>query len=141
MDANDAVYAAAERRIEMVALAAGVLATAGAAALWGMRAGAGVAAGAALSWLNFRWMKLGVATLARLSRAQEGAAKVRVPRIVYFKFAGRYALLFLGGYVILARIRLPAASLLAGFASAPAAAIVEGTGQIFRGWRNPPGNP
>ncbi len=141
MAANDSIYAAAERRIELLALGAGALGAVGAAAIWGLRAGAGVAAGAALSWLNFRWMKQGVATLARLSRAQEGAEKVRVPRSVYFKFAGRYALLFLGGYVILARIRLPAVSLLAGFASVPAAAIIEGTGLLFRGSRNPPGNP
>src|SRR5579862_5511424 len=92
-------YAAAERRIEYVALALGGVGTVCAAIFWSGKAAAGVASGAVLSWLNYRWLKQGVAALAGLSKAQQGAQKVYVPRTVYFKFIGRYVLLILGAYV------------------------------------------
>ena len=38
---------------------------------WGPKAGASLAAGALLSWLNFRWMKQGVGALVPLATAQE----------------------------------------------------------------------
>ena len=71
-------------------------------------------------------------TLAGLSKAQAGAAKVHVPTSVYFKFMGRYALLIVGAYVILTRFRVPVASLLAGFGAVVAAVLVEVVAQLFR---------
>ena len=69
--------------------------------LWGGRAAAGLAAGAVLSWVNYRWMKQGVDTLARLSTAQAGTQRAQVPASVYLKFLGRYALLIVAAYAIL----------------------------------------
>ena len=79
MQQDDAFYAASERRIEYLTIAIGALATIAATILWNWRAGAAVASGAALSWINYRWLKQGVSTLARLSTAQAGTEKARVP--------------------------------------------------------------
>ena len=132
MAADDAYYAAAERRIEYVTLGLGAAGAICAAVLWTPRAAAGVAAGAVLAWLNYRWLKLGVGALAGFSKAQAGAAKVHVPTSVYFKFMGRYALLILGAYVILTRFGVPVASLLAGFGAVVAAVLLEVVAQLFR---------
>lgn len=148
MTAGDAYYASAERRIEWVTLLIAAIAAIAAVFLWSAKAAAGVAAGGALSWLNFRWMKQGVGALARLSTArpqtQGSAAKdaeadadkpshARVPPSVYFKFLGRYALLIVAAYVILRGFRLPPASLIAGFFAVGAAVIIEMIGLLFRG--------
>jgi hypothetical protein len=125
-------YAAAERRIEYLALGIGGVGSVLAAIIWGIHVGAGVAAGAACSWLNFRWMKQGVGALARLARAQQDAVKFRVPRRVYFKFIARYVLLLGGAYVILTYLKLPVWSLLAGFSAVVVAAAAEVISQLFR---------
>jgi small-conductance mechanosensitive channel len=129
---DDAYYAAAERRIEYVTLGLGAAGAICAAVVWNTHAGAGVATGAILAWLNYRWLKLGVGALARLSKAQEGAEKVYVPRSVYFKFIGRYVLLILAAYVILTRFGVPVASLLAGFGAVVVAVLAEVIAQLFR---------
>jgi hypothetical protein len=133
MSNDDAFYAAAERRIEYLTVAIGLLASVAVAIHWGAKSGAGLAVGAALSWINYRWMKQGVNALAKLSTAQAGEEKARVPASVYFKFIGRYALLIVAAYVILRGFSLPAASVLAGFFVVVAAVIVELIGLLFRG--------
>ena len=134
---DEAFYTAAERRIEYLTVGIGAGSAMFAGFVWGVRAGAGVAAGALLSWINLRWMKQGIGTLARLSSAQAGAEKVRVPRGAYVKLLGRYALLVAGAYVILRGFRSTALSLFAGLFAAVAAVLVEMIGQLFRGWRVP----
>lgn len=138
MAADDAFYAAAERRIEYFALGIGIAGVAIIWFAWGGRTAAGFAAGAILSWINYRWMKQGVGTLARLSVAQAGARRAQVPAGVYFKFIGRYALLIVAAYAILRGIKPPAASLLAGFFTIIAAVLVEMVGQLFRTGPPPP---
>ena len=138
MAADEEFYSAAERRIEYLALGIGVAGTAITWFAWGGRAAAGFAAGALLSWINYRWMKQGVGTLARLSVAQAGAPRAQVPVSVYFKFIGRYALLIVSAYAILRGIKPPAASLLAGFFTIIAAVLVEMVGQLFRTGPPPP---
>jgi hypothetical protein len=132
MPADDGYYAASERRIEYFTLAIGALATIGATGMWNWRAGVGVACGAVLSWINYRWLKQGVATLARLSAAQAGTEKARVPTSIYLKVLGRYALLIAAAYVILRGFKLPAAALLAGLFAVIAAVLAELIGQLFR---------
>ncbi len=141
MKDSEAFYAAAERRIEYLTAGIGVVAAVAVAIHWGRRPGLGVAAGAALSWINYRWMKQGVNTLAKLSTVQAGAEKARVPASVYFKFVGRYALLIVVAYVILRGFSLPAASVLAGFFAVVAAVIVELINQLFRGGPLPRAQP
>jgi ATP synthase I chain len=129
---GDAFYAAAERRIEYGVCGIGLAGALCAGSVWGARAGIGVAAGAALSWMNYRWVRQGVNAVARLSRAQQDAAKVRLPKSIMFKFLGRYALLLSAAYVILTQLRLPVASVLAGFSAVVAAVLVEAVGLLFR---------
>jgi ATP synthase I chain len=138
MAGNHAFYAAAERRIEYLTIAIGALAVVCAAIFWRPSAAAGLAVGALLSWLNFRWIRHGVGVLARLSIAQEGVEKPRVPRWTYVKMIGRYALLIAAAYVILRGFRTMAEGLLCGIFAAVAAVIVELLGLLFRtrraGW-------
>ena len=136
MAGGEEFYTAAERRIEWLIAGIGAAATAAAWFVWGRGAAAGLAAGASLSWVNYRWMKQGVNTLARLSTAQVGTQSAQVPSSVYLKFLGRYALLIVAAYVILRAFRPPLASLLAGFFSVVAAVLVEMVGQLWR--RSPP---
>lgn len=131
MDKGDAFYAAAERRIEYLTIGVGAAAALLAAFLWSPKAGASLAGGALLSWLNFRWMKQGVGALVPLATAQAGAEKVRIPKKVYFKFLGRYALLLVAAYVILSRLKLPASFLIAGLFAVVAAVMMELIFELF----------
>jgi hypothetical protein len=137
MAEDESFYAAAERRIEYFTLAIGAVAAVAAIVHWNVKAGTGVAAGAALSWINYRWMKQGIAALARLSTAQAGAEKPRVPATVYLKFLGRYALLIVAAYAILRGFSLPATSFIAGLFAVVAAVLVEMIGQLFRSGPQP----
>jgi hypothetical protein len=126
------LYTGSERRIEYVTLGIGMAAAAVTGPLWGWRVGLGVACGAALSWINYRWMKQGIDALAEIARPQQGAEKVRVPTTVYVKFIGRYALLIGAAYVMLSHFELPVASVLGGFFAVIAAVLAEIAGQLFR---------
>ena len=132
MAAGDEFYAASERRIEYLTAAIGAASTILTLIFLNARAAVAVACGAALSWINYWWLKQGVSALARLSTAQSGAEKTRVPASVYWKFLGRYALLISAAYAILRYFKLPAAALLAGLFAVIAAVIVELIGQLFR---------
>jgi hypothetical protein len=129
---NAAFYAAAERRIEYLTLAIGMVAAVCAAVLWRRSAGAGLAIGTLLSWLNFRWMRHSVGVLSRLSVAQEGAEKPRVPGGTYIKMIGRYALLIAAAYVILRGFGSMAMGLLCGLFAVVAAVLIEAIGLLIR---------
>jgi hypothetical protein len=130
---DEVFYAAAERRLEYLTIGIGAAAAICVAIVWGVRAGAGVAVGAFLSWINFRWMKQGIAALARLSASQQNGEKVRIPKTAYAKLLGRYALLIVAAYVILRGFSSMAATLLGGLFAGVAAVLVELIGQLFRG--------
>jgi hypothetical protein len=137
MAEDESFYAAAERRIEHFTLAIGAIASIATGTFWNLKAGAGVAAGALLSWINYRWLKQGINALARLSTEQAGAEKPRVPASVYLKFLGRYALLIVAAYAILRGFSLPAPSFMAGLFAVVAAVLVEMTVQLFRSGPQP----
>lgn len=122
---NDAEYARIEVRIERNILIVAAVAVVVAAAIWKLRAAGGLAIGAALCWLNFRWLRRGVAAVIQLGLAQAGAASVYVPRTVYAKFFGRIVLLVAVVYVILARFHLPAVALLCGLGAVVPAILLE----------------
>ena len=132
---GEAFYRAAERRIEYLTLGLGAAATLVTSVRWGWRAGAGLALGAALAWVNYRWLKQGVAALVQLSATQAGAEQVRVPKRVYLKFFGRFALLIVVVYAILSRSLLPAAGVLAGLFALVAAVLLELLYELVRGNR------
>ena len=74
--ADEAYYAAMERRIETLLGALGAVGAVTATLGWGLRAGIGFAAGAALCWLNFRWLRQGAMALTQLGLAQADASAV-----------------------------------------------------------------
>ena len=122
---NDSDHAAAERRIESFVIGSGVAIAIAAALGWGFRAAESAALGAALSWLNFRWLRHGAAGVMRLGLAQAGAQVVRVPRTIHAKFIGRIALLVLAVCAILIWMRLPAVALLCGLSAVFPAILLE----------------
>jgi hypothetical protein len=132
MAESDTLYAVAEQRIEWLTLALGLAASVLALAVWGARSGAGVLLGAALAWLNFRWLKQGVNALVKISTAQAGAERPRVPPSVYVKFFGRYALLLAVVYVILSRSWLPVAAVVGGLFAVIAAVMIELVWELIR---------
>jgi ATP synthase I chain len=135
MAAPDSFYRAAERRIEWLTLGLGFAAAGYAYVRWDWHASAGVALGALLAWINFRWLKQGVAALVEVSAAQAGSEHARVPLGVYLKFFGRFALLLGVVYVILSRSILPAAAVLAGLFALVGAVLLEVIFQLLRGKR------
>jgi|SRR5246127_657841 ATP synthase I chain len=112
------------RQIEWLTLVLGGLGAAWAGWRWGWRGSLGLAIGAALSWLNFRWLKGSVQAFGKAATAQAGSEHVRVPVSAYLKFFGRFALLLGILYVILTRSWLPAIPALAGIFAAPAAVVL-----------------
>ena len=135
MAESDPMYVAAEHRIEWMTLALGLAGAALVFLRWGSRPGTGVALGAALAWLNFRWLKQGVATLVNVSTAQANSEHARVPKSVYAKFFGRFALLLVAVYVILSRSLLPAVALLAGLFAVVASVMIEMMWELVHGGR------
>lgn len=121
----DAEPAAIELRMEAFLIAVGVAVTAGALIGWGWRAGESAAAGGALSWLNFRWLRQGAAGVMKLGLAQAGAEIVKVPPSVHAKFFGRTILLVVAACVILFWLHLPAIPLLCGLAVVFPAVLLE----------------
>ena len=121
---NEPFGTATLRRIEWLTLALGALGAAWAARRWGWRGSAGLIIGAALSWVNFRWLKGSVQAFGAAATAQAGSENVRVPVSAYLKFFGRFALLLVILYVILTHSWLPVIPVLAGIFAAPAATVV-----------------
>jgi hypothetical protein len=100
---------------------------------WGIRAAGGAALGAALCWLNFRWLRHGATGVIRLGMAQAGAEVVHVPRSMHAKFFGRLLLLLVGVYVILAWFRLPAVAVICGLAAVVPAILLELAYEVMSG--------
>ncbi len=136
---NDAFYGSAERRVEYFTLGLGLAATLVTAAAWGRSYGVGVAVGCVLSWVNYRWLKQGLEALGRFAREQqaEEKEKIRIPKRVYVKFFGRYALILGVAYVIFARSLLPVVAVVAGLFALAAAVILEILYELARGTESP----
>jgi ATP synthase I chain len=138
--ADDAPYAAIERRLEKFLVGVGVATTIGAGIGWGLRAAEGSIVGTALCWLNFRWLRQGAAALIRLGQAQSTLEKPYVPPLVQVKFFGRLLLLLVVAYVILAWLRLPAVAFLCGLVAVVPAIVIELGYELARGehrWKTP----
>jgi hypothetical protein len=129
---DEAALERAERRIERLTLVLGAAGALGATLAASWRWGAGVLVGAALAWLHFRWLRGGLNALVRVSVAQAGAAKPRVPAWTWIKFAGRYALIGLCVYVIFVGFRVPIVSMLAGLCALGAAAMAASLYEVVR---------
>jgi hypothetical protein len=96
--------------------------------LWGL----GLAIGAALAWLNFRWLGRGLDALVLAFAAQAGAARPRVPFAAYFLAVFRYALLGFAVYVIFKFLKVPLVSMIVGWCALGAAALAASVYEILR---------
>jgi hypothetical protein len=138
--ADEAAYAAIERRIVLFLSALGAAITVGAGIGWGLRAAEAAAIGTAVCWLNFRWLCHGATALMRLSQAQAMHDNPRVPPLTQVKFFGRLLLLLVAAYAILAWLRLPAIAFLCGLVAVVPAILVELGYELARGehhWNAP----
>ena len=121
----------AENRIETIALALGAAAAIFAGFFFSWPAGLGVAAGALLAWLNSQWLRQGLDAMRDAATAQHvaeqpEASRARISPLLVAKLLGRYVLIGLIAYVIVVFFSVPVLSILAGFLSLGAAAMVEG---------------
>jgi small-conductance mechanosensitive channel len=120
-----------ERRISWLTLTIGFAAALAAAYFRGRAWGVGLAAGAALAWLNFRWLRRGLDALVTASTAQSGREKPLVPLSSYFLALFRYALIGLTVYVIFTYLHVPLLSLIVGLCALGAAAIAASVYEIL----------
>jgi len=118
-------YAQAERRIWRFQIGLGVAGAAGAWALAGRPAALGFAVGAAVSAVNFLWLKQAVDAVAITAVEGEGGLSRRRRRRLVLKFAGRYLLIAAAAYAILKHTAWDIRALLAGLFLFVAAILVE----------------
>jgi len=120
-----------EGRIGWLTLILGAVAVI-AASIMGARAWAsGLAVGAVLAWLNFRWLGRGLDALVAASTAQQGHERPQVPWWTYLLTLFRYALIGLTVYVIFVYRNIPLASMVVGLCALAAAAIVASVWELL----------
>ena len=124
-------YAAAERRIGRLTLVLGLGAALLAGFLLSLPAGIGVGVGAVLAWVNYLWLKEAAHAFTQLAASQADTPRPHISPWVYVRFFGRYALIALVLYVMVARLAVPITSLLSGLLALGAAAMAEGIYEIF----------
>ncbi len=119
-----------ELRIGWLTLILGAGAVAAAAMLGDRKWASGLALGAVLGWLNFRWLGRGLDALVLASTAQHGHEKPIVPWWTYMLALFRYALIGLTVYVIFKYRNIPLASMILGLCALAAAAIAASVWEI-----------
>jgi hypothetical protein len=129
--AESAPAALAERRISWLTLLIGSLAALLVALFRDRLWGAGLAIGALLAWLNFRWLSKGLDALVVASTAQAGEEKPVVPILTYFAMLFRYGLIALAVYVIFIYLRVPLVSMVVGLCALGAATIAASVYEIL----------
>jgi ATP synthase I chain len=125
-------YRQSESRISHLTLSLGIATGLPVAILYSWRWGFGILVGAALAWLNFRWLRQGLDALANAATAQANHEKVHVPFSAYAKAAFRYGLIALIVYVIFKYLNVPALSMVLGLCALGAATVVISVHSIFR---------
>jgi hypothetical protein len=111
-----------ERSVGRIIRSMAAISVAGVVLLWmwqGWRSGIGFALGAAASWLNFRWLKNLVDSLAR------DAAGHKLRNRAAIVLGLRYLLLAAAGYVIVRTSEISLAAALVGLFVSAAAVILE----------------
>lgn len=123
---------AAEKRIAAMTLVLGLCAAVPVGLRLSVLAGAGVAVGTILGWLNYQWLRQTAAVLQKLSTAGSSGESPRISKWTYGKLFGRYFLIGVVLYVMVTRFAVPIASLLAGMLAPGAAAMVDGVYENLR---------
>ena len=120
-----------EQRISRLTLLIGLIAALMVALFRDRLWGAGLAIGAFLGWLNFRWLGRGLDALVVASTAQAGKEKPAVPLFTYFAMLFRYGLIALAVYVIFEYLRVPLVSMVVGLCALGAATIAASVYEIW----------
>ncbi len=120
-----------EIRIGWLTLILGAAAVIAAAMLGDRKWASGLALGAVLGWLNFRWLGRGLDALMLASTAQHGHEKPIVPWWTYVLAVFRYALIGFTVYVIFKYRNIPLASMILGMCALAAAAIAASVWEII----------
>lgn len=131
MAAHDRMFSFESRRMELLTILIGLAAAVGSGHRWGARAGIGVGLGAVLSWLNLRWMTLGVRAIGK-SSGPNADQNAKLPKGVSFRFVGRYALLLAVAYVSVVGFKLPAIALVGGLFASAAAVMAEAVWHLLQ---------
>lgn len=124
----------AQRRVEILTLGLGLCAGIAMLILRGWPEAAGLALGACVAWINFRWLRRFVRWVTRASAPEPGEGKRRVPMGMFLQILGRYALLGLVLYAMLMRFYWPALAFLCGLFALAAAVFLEVIGELVF-WR------
>ena len=130
--AAEQFYSGALDRIRRFMAAIGVVATVVVSVFFGWKAGAGLALGCAIAWVNFYWLKQAVSALAdrvtSTGRTQSGSGVVA-------RFLLRYALIALAGYAIFRVSRDSLYGLLGGLFLTVAAILCEAVYEVVISFR------
>jgi small-conductance mechanosensitive channel len=121
-----------EQIIARMTLAIGSVAAITIGLLHGWMWASGVAIGAGLSWLSFRWLKHGTDALRAVITAREGEEKPRVPVTIYLKAVLRYGLMGLIIYAIFEYLKVPVLSMITGLLALGAATFLASLYEILR---------
>jgi hypothetical protein len=132
-DPGPDAHARFSRRLQWLTLALGLAAAFATVLFKSSRAACGVALGALLAWLNYRWLDQALGSLVTVAAAHEGSAQAHVPARVYWKFAGRYVLIGVAVYVSVHYFAVPVLAVIAGLLALGAGAMVEGLYEVFSG--------
>jgi hypothetical protein len=100
------------------------------------REAVGIAIGTVLAWLNYRWLDQGLGALVSVAQAQQGSEQARVPKGIYWKFAGRYVLIALAIYVSLHYFAVPLVAMILGLLALGAGAFAESLYEIFAAFQS-----
>ena len=126
-----------EGRLWKISLGLGLPACLAALILGGLDSGLGFLAGAALSWINFRWLRQGVdRLLAGLLTPQPSPG--RAVSAAIFKYFLRYALIGLALYATFRIDFLGVFGFFSGLLLVVAAVLVECVLQVIKGWNEDP---
>jgi small-conductance mechanosensitive channel len=129
---DDSFYRHSESRISQLTLVFGALAALPVAYFHGWRWGIGIFIGAALAWVNFRWLQQGLDALTEASFSRVNQKKVAVPLATYFKALFRYGLIALAVYVIFRYLNVPVLSMVLGLCALGASTSVVSVHSILR---------
>jgi len=125
----DDLYARTIERVQRIMIVISVAALITSQTYFGWRTALGVAVGSIISYVNFHWLKTGVAGLADL------AADSRTPtssRSIVMRFLVRYFLMALLGFVILTVSRESLYGFFAGLLVTVAALLCEAAYEAYK---------
>ncbi|HXM98239.1 MAG TPA: ATP synthase subunit I [Candidatus Dormibacteraeota bacterium] len=124
-------FARTEQRIAKLTLAFGMAGATVTAFFFSWSNGLGVLIGAALAWLNFRWLRRGMDALVQAASDPTGPRPQQAQVFAALRTAGRYALLGVLIYVIFKVFGVPILSMLLGLCALGAAATTTSLYEIL----------